>query len=216
MKHSILFEPTGGSFAELVDRGSRFVAEVVPLNGAADARKRVADVRGKHPSASHVVHAFVVGVPGSTTEGSSDDGEPRSTAGKPVLEAIRGRRLTNVIVTVARYFGGTKLGTGGLVRAYGGVAAKALDEVPRREVVLRDGYRVAVGYDLYEAVKRIIESHSGTIVEATFEADIRLTGALPQSQWDRCCSALAEASNGTIQLFRTDNETGQSGRFISR
>ena len=109
--------PLEEATAELNVKNSRFISEVFPVSSQADAREKLHELKKKYSDATHVVHAFVVGASGEVN-GMSDDGEPSGTAGRPVLDVLKGSGLTNILLTVTRYFGGTLLGTGGLVHAY--------------------------------------------------------------------------------------------------
>jgi uncharacterized YigZ family protein len=123
-----------GASAELEISRSRFVATAHRIQGLGELAPLVRDARREHPDSRHVCSAAIVGPHGESSR-SNDDGEPAGTAGSPILSAIAGRGLTDVAVLVVRWFGGVKLGTGGLVRAYGGVAADALDAAGRLERV---------------------------------------------------------------------------------
>lgn len=130
---------------ELEVKRSRFLARAARTDTEAEARAFVAEVRGEHPTARHHCSAFVVGVPGALpVERSNDDGEPSGSAGQPILEVLRGTGLVGVSVVVTRYFGGTLLGTGGLVRAYSQAAAQALDAARRARLVTRHLWDVRV------------------------------------------------------------------------
>jgi uncharacterized YigZ family protein len=133
-----LAEPARG---EVEVRRSRFVCDVAPASTEQDARAFVERVRASSRGARHHCTAFVLG-PGATTERSNDDGEPSGTAGAPMLEVLRGRGLTDVVAVVTRWFGGTLLGTGGLIRAYGEAVALALDAA--RVVTMEQQVAVAV------------------------------------------------------------------------
>ncbi|HHW82550.1 MAG TPA: YigZ family protein [Actinomycetales bacterium] len=132
--------PARGSVTtrEIEVRRSRFIATVARADTEEAARAVVAAARVEFPDARHHCSAFIVEVPSAQeVERSSDDGEPSGTAGRPMLEVLRGSGLTNVVAVVTRYFGGVKLGTGGLVRAYSDSVSTALDGVPRVRVVTR-------------------------------------------------------------------------------
>ena len=165
--------------AELVVKRSRFIATVGPAASADEARQQVARVRAEHPSATHVVYAFVCG-PARELFGMSDDGEPHSTAGRPVLEVLKGTGLTDVLATVVRYFGGTKLGVGGLVRAYGGAAGAVLDRGEKRVVVLTERVRVEHPYDCSRAVDAVLAAHKLEPVDRAYEETVRLELEVPQ------------------------------------
>ncbi|MGB3169747.1 MAG: YigZ family protein [Rhodococcus sp. (in: high G+C Gram-positive bacteria)] len=131
----------GSVAAEAIVKKSRFLALIERAESEDAARRVVASARSAHPGAGHHCSAFLIGdIAGARIERSSDDGEPTGTAGHPMLEVLAGRDLTNVVAVVSRYFGGTKLGTGGLARAYSGAAAQALTDArlvrrERRELV---------------------------------------------------------------------------------
>lgn len=131
--------PAAEASAQLRERGSRFLGICAPAGSVAAARQFIAQVRLRHPEASHCAFAFAVGHGGSVTCGMSDDGEPPGTAGRPVLAVVQGSGLGDLVVVVARWFGGTKLGTGGLVRAYTAAAQQAVAATPTvLKVALRD------------------------------------------------------------------------------
>ena len=109
--------PTARAEAEIEVKKSRFIAIAIPANSLEDVKKAVQQVRSEHPDATHVVHAAVIGKAG-TIYSSSDDKEPKNTAGRPALEVVKGSGITDIAVCIVRYFGGTLLGTGGLVKAY--------------------------------------------------------------------------------------------------
>ena len=131
----------GSVAAEAIVKKSRFLALIERAESEDAARRVVASARSAHPGAGHHCSAFLIGdIAGARIERSSDDGEPTGTAGHPMLEVLAGRDLTNVVAVVSSYFGGTKLGTGGLARAYSGAVAQALTDArlvrrERRELV---------------------------------------------------------------------------------
>ena len=134
MSESYLYQPTSSARTEHIDRKSRFIAIAERIETAAEAKNYIQILRKQNPDASHVVYAFRVGGLSRDEYGMNDDGEPKGTAGRPVLEVLRGSSVTNVVIAVVRYFGGTKLGTGGLVRAYTS-AAQGVLETLRIEVL---------------------------------------------------------------------------------
>ena len=163
--------------AEQVVRNSRFIAEVFPVSTQALARDTLRDVKLRYKDAAHVVHAFVTGAQGETN-GMSDDGEPGGTAGRPVLDVLRGSGITNILLTVTRYFGGTLLGTGGLVRAYGDSAKQVLAVCRSEPLVAKQHISFSADYPVYEAVRRRYEQyHVSALTESygaavTVQADI--------------------------------------------
>ena len=196
------FEPTGAAVSELSDRRSRFIGRVEPLADAGQLKERLDERRGQHPAATHVVYAYAVGVAGPMDEGCSDDGEPHGTAGRPVLDAIGYAHLTNTLITVVRYFGGTKLGTGGLVRAYGDAARQAIAEANVRRCVERTTFRLSLPYELYEAVRKLCTRKDADIVGEDFGEQIELTLSVESTLVEELDAELLDLSGGSISLRR--------------
>lgn len=161
--------------AELEIKKSRFLAEVFPVLSQAEARSLLKQQKEKYEDATHVVHGFVLG-PAAEVLGMSDDGEPAGTAGRPVLDVLKGRSCTNILLTVTRWFGGTLLGTGGLVKAYGDSAKAVLNVASFHELVVRRSFSFAVDYDQYQLVKRYVQSPEFTNLTEDFGAQVILSG----------------------------------------
>lgn len=194
------YEPTDSARSERLDRGSRFIAEAFPLRDSPQAKEAISRTRLIHPGATHVVHAFSVGSPGSITEGYSDDGEPKGTAGRPVLDAIRGRNMTNVMVTVVRYYGGKKLGTGGLVRAYGETAADALDAAQRHLLIDRRRFTLETGYEYFDATRRVLEELEAQELDQEFQTTVRITGLIPEANGERMVRTVTDLTRGSATI----------------
>ena len=161
--------------AELEIKKSRFLAEVFPVVSQSEARSLLKQQKEKYEDATHVVHGFVLG-PAAEVLGMSDDGEPAGTAGRPVLDVLKGRNCTNILLTVTRWFGGTLLGTGGLVKAYGDSAKAVLEVASFHELVLRRSFSFTVDYDQYQLVKRYIQAPEFINLTEDFGAQVILSG----------------------------------------
>ena len=190
--------PRGTSQYECTIKRSRFVAQawVVTDRGAVDTI--VSDLRREHREAHHVAYAFVVGDARSQLLGLSDDGEPHGTAGRPILDILRGSDITDCLVTVVRYFGGTKLGTGGLVHAYGDAARGCLDDLAtetKRD--LRVG-SVTCPYPLLTVVRTILLDLRAEISKETFNEAVTVDFLLERGSEDRLREALQDVSRGTL------------------
>jgi uncharacterized YigZ family protein len=183
---------------------SRFIATLANTPKVEMARVFIAGIRAEMPDASHHVYAFKVGFGASITEGVSDDGEPTGTAGPPVLAVLRGAEIGDVALVVTRYFGGTKLGTGGLVRAYGDAARAVIAATPLREKVELRQLGLAVPYSLYERIKLIAVAHQATIDDETFEADITLYLTIPLESVESFTAAIRDASAGRVSPTQLD------------
>jgi uncharacterized YigZ family protein len=195
-----LFIPAGPARAEIRAGNSRFIATAGLAVSVAAARASIAAARAEMPDASHHVYAYVIGHGATTTLGMSDDGEPSGTAGRPALAVLRGSGLGDVVLVITRYFGGTLLGTGGLVHAYGDAAKAALAVLPREEKIERRELLVALPYAAYESARRLVAAHAGSIVDEEFATDVTLQVLLPAAQAEAFAAALGEATAGQAQV----------------
>ena len=150
-----------------------------PVSDPGEARTLLKDLKSRFAEARHVVHAFSVGRPNSQVTGCSDDGEPPGTAGRPVAEVLKGSGVGNVLIAVVRWFGGIKLGTGGLVKAYTQAAQALLAKLPCEEVIERLGFRATLDYGAYEGFRRHTEASGGRLVHEVFGAEVVLEGEIP-------------------------------------
>ncbi len=178
-------------------KGSRFIASVAPVATAEAAMAFVEARREEFRDATHNCFAWRLD---TDQDRAGDDGEPSGTAGRPILREIDGRRLTGVVVVVTRYFGGTKLGTGGLIRAYGGAAAAALElaEVAERRVV--ETLSITFSYDASGAVKGVLAAFGLEPTSAAYGAEVRMEVAVPVEETDRLRTALSDATRGRIGI----------------
>lgn len=190
--------PAGPCRTEIMVENSRFLTTVLPVSSVDAAKQALKDIRAEMPDATHHVYAFRVGHGNSVIEGMSDDGEPSGTSGPPVLAVLRGSGLGDVLVIVTRYFGGTKLGTGGLVRAYSDAAREGLSAVAVIEKIPRTLLGLDIPYPLYEQVKRLVESFDGVIEDQEFAADVFVLARFPSVRVAEFESAAQELSAGRL------------------
>ena len=184
-------------------KGSRFLSELFPCDSQAGAREIVKKQKAKYADATHVVHAFVIG-PGAEVMGMSDDGEPSGTAGRPALDVLRGRACTNTVLTITRWFGGTLLGTGGLVKAYGngakGVLAAADEAGLFEDLVAKKSFTFTTDYSLYKLIKNNMEAFHISGLTEDFGTEITIQGEIHESEYQVFISKLLDISNGRIQV----------------
>ena len=156
----------------------------------------------KYRDARHVVHAFVLA--DGNVMGCSDDGEPSGTAGKPVLDVLKGSGLEDAMICVTRYFGGILLGTGGLVKAYSDCAKLALTQIAEKnlleERVEKKEFDFSVSYDLYDVVKKIIVRYGSSELKEDFQEAVHIVGEIPQKDFDLFCKEISESTFGKINL----------------
>jgi uncharacterized YigZ family protein len=177
---------------------SRFITSAARVDTVDDAKQFLASIREEMPHASHHVYAFRVGHGNSVTEGMSDDGEPSGTSGPPVLAVLRGSGIGDIIIVVTRYFGGTKLGTGGLVRAYSDAARSVLETLKTERKIERQTVGVEMSYSFYQPIRRLIEQHEGMILEEDFAAEVTILALFPLDQIETFTNAVIDLTAGNV------------------
>lgn len=193
--------PAATAHTEILVVNSRFIGSAGYTPTVDAAKDFIAAVRTEYPDASHHAYAYLVGYGASVTAGMSDAGEPSGTAGRPLLAVVRGSNLGDVSVVVTRYFGGTLLGTGGLVHAYSDAARAVLAVLPRTDRVITSTLTVRVDYAAYQLVRQVLATYAATITDEAFAADVMLTVELPVANVDACRGALAEATAGQAAIW---------------
>jgi uncharacterized YigZ family protein len=183
---------------------SRFIATLGNAGTVEEARAFIAARRAEMPDATHHVYAFKVGYGGSVTEGVSDDGEPAGTSGPPVLAVLRGAEVGDIVLVVSRYFGGTKLGTGGLVRAYGDSARAAIAAMTTCEKIEMRRVGLTSPYSLYERIKQLAASYSATIDGEEFDTEVTLYLTLPIDNLEPFTVAIRDLSAGKLSPVDLD------------
>lgn len=185
--------------AEIEIKKSRFIAIALPTETMDDVKKHVTEIRLEHPDATHVVHAAVIGKAG-TMYSSSDDREPKNTAGRPALEVLKGSGITNITVCIVRYFGGTLLGTGGLVKAYGDSTKEVLKIAETEPLIEKTSFRMVLPYNSYTLIKRLFETTEATVTKEDFDINISVEGILPASNYEKLKSGADDIGQGKILL----------------
>lgn len=186
-------------------KNSRFIADILPVVDISAAESAIGRVRKEFPDANHHCWAYRLGTDGDIFR-SSDDGEPGGSAGRPILQQIEGHGITNVVVVITRYFGGTKLGVGGLVRAYGGAAAAGLNRAEVRVVKITRHIGIEFPYEFSGAVQRYLELSELEPVEADYGEKIRFELEVPVSDFDDVEARLTSITAGRLTLRRGDAE----------
>lgn len=195
------FRPAAFHRIETVVSHSRFIASAQRADSAEAAKAFISQMRAEMPTANHHVYAFRAGHGNSVIEGMSDDGEPSGTSGPPVLAVLRGTDLGDTVVVVTRYFGGTKLGTGGLVRAYSDAARAVLTTIPTEQRIPKMLVGFDIPYPAYELVKRLIQAHQGQISDETFAGDVSMMVIFPSEQFNAFQPAFTDLTNGRVELI---------------
>jgi len=185
---------------------SRFITTLAYAPTVEHARAFVQSIRDEFPDATHNCWAYVVGPPRSTDRSSaSDDGEPGGTAGRPMLAVLLGSGVGDIAAVVTRYFGGTKLGRGGLVRAYSHGVLHALRELERAERVPRVRLEVVVPYAAVDAVRRAFAAHEGSVEAEGYGEEAGFTVVVPADGAAALVSALRDATGGAVRIGEAED-----------
>lgn len=184
---------------EILVINSRFIANLSPAGSVEQARAFVNEIKRRYPDASHHVPAFVIGHGKSIITHCTDDGEPSGTAGRPALAVLQGSGLGDVVVVVTRYFGGTKLGTGGLVKAYGDAVREVLKGVKFAVLVPTTTLMFVLPYRLYDQVVRLIETHAGQVIDTEFMEEIIVIVRFKDEVVEAFTNDLSNLSSGQVE-----------------
>lgn len=192
--------------SELLIRKSRFIGCVEPASGRSAALQRVAELRVLHPGATHVCWALMAG----GHSAANDDGEPSGTAGRPMLEVLRHQDLDGVLATVVRYYGGTPLGAGGLVRAYTDSVAQAMLKADKVPVILWHTLRCIVPYGLEGRLRRELDAHGAQLESIQHGENVEATIRLARTQAAAFAARLNDAAQGQVVWIDAGSDDNQS------
>jgi uncharacterized YigZ family protein len=184
--------------SEIKVKGSRFIASIIPVTSKEEAEEEYNILRKKYYNATHNCFAWRIS---ENLWRYSDDGEPSGTAGKPILQAIEGAGLYEILCVVTRYYGGTKLGTGGLIRAYGEAAQKAINEIQKKIKTHFNYVNLKFEYSFENFVRRTISEYKSNIVTSDYSDNIKMEIAVPQSLSAQFAKVVKEKSNSEIDIL---------------
>ncbi len=193
------FVPANEASAKITVKGSKFISHIFPVESKEHAEKVYASVQNKYYDATHNCFAYRID---ENTFRYSDDGEPSGTAGRPILQVLDGAELFEVLCVVTRYFGGTKLGTGGLIRAYSDAAKEALKTIKIKEKIRTEVLKLKSAFGMENRIFHLLDQMSGKLVDSVYGQDINLTVEIPRSNVEPFLKQLTEQSGGKI--FRVD------------
>lgn len=194
----------GGS-DEIVEKKSRFIAHVFPVETEEEVTQLLDQMKKKYWDARHNCYAFVLGSGGEISR-CSDDGEPSGTAGRPILEVLIGRKLCNVLVVVTRYFGGTLLGTGGLVRAYSQAAQVGLDA--SQIITKKAGFKLTIDTD-YNGIGKlqyVAAQLNVAVLDTIYTDKVQMLLLVPTDLCDKVIKEVTEATAGQAKIVKDENE----------
>lgn len=192
---------------EIKVRGSRFIGECAEVTTVEAAMAYLGAVRKREHAATHHCYAYTVGLHEDMLFKYSDDGEPSGTAGRPIYDVAMGRGLSNTIVVVTRYFGGTKLGTGGLVRAYSEAAIGVLEAADRKENYLTTRYDIVLDFHLYDLLNKVIHRFEARQVDAEFTDRVRAVIEVRRSLAEALQHEIVQLSGGKAKIAQIDEKS---------
>lgn len=185
---------------------SRFIATIVPTSDREQSRTFVQQIKHEFADANHNCWARVIGAPGSTIQaGMSDDGEPQGAAGKPMLTTLLHANIGDITIVVTRYFGGIRLGKGGMVRAYTSAVIHALDSLPTVEKIDYQPLQIILAYPLLEQVQRLFGEYEVKIDQQNYADQVQIDLRLPREHTQKFSHHLTELSHGRIRINQLDN-----------
>ena len=189
---------------ELIVQKSRFIATAAAVFSVDEAKSLINRIRQEFSDASHNVPGYIVGHGASVIMHCSDDGEPSGTAGRPILGVMKGSGLGNVGLVVTRYFGGIKLGTGGLVHAYSDAARAVLEATPRAQRLKVHNVIISIPYPFFESTKLLIYTHRGKILEETFSTDVMISAQFIVQYFNQFNEELIDLTHGNSTAYIID------------
>ena len=191
--------------AEETIQRSRFLTAIAHAPDAEAAHHFIHRIREEYPDATHHCWAFVAGPPGSTRSvGMSDDGEPHGTAGRPMLTTLLHSGVGEIVAVCTRWYGGTKLGTGGLSRAYSGGVKLALEELPVEERIARAHLQLTFGYAAVDGVQKLLDELGATVENESYGAEVRYDVLIPEVRLPSFERRLADLTGGGASTRRLD------------
>ena len=196
IRHKAVFEAGRG---EIVEKKSRFIAHVQAVDSVEEAQVFIEAVKKKYWDARHNCSAFSVGEMNPLTR-CSDDGEPGGTAGKPILEVIQGSGIRNIVIVVTRYFGGTLLGTGGLVRAYTEAAKAGIENAVIIEKIPATRMKLFTEYTDLGKIQYILAQNQVTVENTEYTDKVEIRALFPEKEKKALCRALTESTGGRVHI----------------
>jgi len=193
----------GRGSSKLIIKKSVFIGYAAPVYTEDEAADFLAEVRGYHEDARHHAFAYLINDGRNFAVKYDDAGEPKGSAGKPILKVIQNRGLSNVVVVVTRYFGGIKLGYGGLVKAYSEAASLAIDNAGVVEVRETERFKVTLPYDLFYVVRETLESAGTKIIDEDYGRSVELTVEIAKDETGDLIELLRERTRGRIRVERS-------------
>ncbi len=191
---------------ELEIKRSQFICYAAHAADREEAEEFIRVIRGQHPQARHVCWAYIAGAPTTTVMSMSDDGEPGGTAGRPMLKVLQHSGMGEIVVAVVRYFGGIKLGPGGLQRAYSDAVSGVLEALPRKRLVQREQIRLCFDYALESAVRYVLGRYDVEDLQLDYAEQVNMDLRIASAEQADFCLELTNQCSGAVQIQRVESE----------
>lgn len=191
---------------ELEIKRSKFLTFAAPAVNRREAEDFIRSLREQHPQANHVCWAYIAGAPNTTIRSMSDDGEPSGTAGMPMLKVLEYSGYGDLVVAVVRYFGGTKLGTGGLQRAYSDAVSLVLSELPLKLKVARTAVQLNYDYSYDGSISRLLERYDVENIEPSYAQQVTLSVAVASSELSTFKTEVTNITAGNVEVLTPDTD----------
>jgi uncharacterized YigZ family protein len=198
--HNIIYSD---GYGELIEKKSRFIAYVHAIHSEEEAIAYISQIKKQYYDARHTCFAYTIGENREITR-FSDDSEPSGTAGKPILDVLTGNHLYDTIITVTRYFGGTLLGTGGLVRAYGGATKIGLENAKIAKKINGQKISLSIDYTLLGKLQHLLAEENISILDTLYDTGVTLTILVPIQNADNIANKIIDQLNGNVILAKQD------------
>jgi uncharacterized YigZ family protein len=196
--------PAQAHQVELEIKRSKFLTFAAPAVNRQEADDFIRSLRGQHPQANHVCWAYIAGAPNTTIRSMSDDGEPSGTAGMPMLKVLEYSGYGDIVVAVVRYFGGTKLGTGGLQRAYSDAVSLVLTDLPMKLNVARTTLQLTYDYSYDGSISRLLERYDVEGITTNYAQQVTLSIAIASSELSTFKTEVTNITAGNVQVLLPD------------
>jgi len=182
--------------SEKIFKNSIFLGYASPMNNEEEAKKFISSIKSHHSDATHIVYAYLI--KSNFAMKYCDDGEPAGSSGKPIINIIEHKNLKDIVVVVVRYYGGTKLGYGGLVKAYGDTAKEAIDDSGIIEIFEKEYFEIIIPYNLLNAVMKILQNE--TIINEDYSEIVKLTVGIKKESIEEIKNKLINNTKGNIKI----------------
>ncbi len=194
-------KPSKPNRIEQIIKKSRFICYLQYCESPSHANELVTILSKKHPDAHHICWAYVCGVPGNYSDyGFNDDGEPSGTAGKPMFNVLQHNPVSDICAVVIRYFGGVKLGTAGLIRAYSSSVSRALQTSVLEVVIQKENVELTLPYSLEDRIRHVLNGQRGEIKKVNYSEQVKLICEIPKSEKLHLISLIEDIGKGSIDI----------------